>query len=132
MAALTPQQIERMRQTQEAHMMDLGHVMVFVTEEKDAHNAPVPRWSIGPAVKCGFQFKNETDEMQGRGDVPTIDAELRLPKETEICKWDRFRLTHRLGVAQQMIMEFETIGEPRLGPSGIVCDLMLATDVIRL
>lgn len=132
MAALTAQQMERMRLTQEAHMMDQGHVMTFHDGEKDIHNVPVPSWMMQPATKCGFRFANKTDEVQGRGDVPTIDAELRLPKGTQICKWDRFRLTHRLGVALDMITEFEIVGEPRLGPSGIVCDVMLATDVIPL
>lgn len=132
MAALTAQQMARMRATQQAHMMDKGHVMRFVSGERDAHGVKRPHWIKQPVTVCGFQFANQTDEVLGRSDVPTIDAELRLPFDTEICKWDRWRLTHRLGVVQNAVTEYEIIGEPRQGPSGIVCDLQLAQDVIDL
>ena len=85
-----------------------------------------------PDVACGFQFDNQTDEVLGRADVPTVDAQLRLPAGTKICSWDRFRLTHRLGVELAEYIDFEIHGEPKIGPSGIVCELMQAKDVTRL
>lgn len=131
MPALTELQMSRMQGTQEEHMMDTGHIMRFVEGgAKDAHNVTRPIWFKEPATQCGFSFVNQTDEVLGRSDVPTVDAKLRLPKDTVIAKWDRFRLTHRLGNLVDT-QEFEIKGEPRLGPSGQVVDLMLAKHLIK-
>lgn len=129
MAALTAQQMTRMQATQEAHMMDVGHVLTFDEGEKGKDNVRKARWILQPSTICGFQFANKTGETLGRADVPVVDAKLRLPLGTEVCSWDRFRLTHRLGNVLDVAVDYEIKGEPRVGPSGIYCDLMQAQDV---
>lgn len=132
MPALTAAQMGQMQATQTEHMMDRGCVLAFHKGERNIHNVSVPYWARQPDVACGFQFDNQTDEVLGRADVPTVDAQLRLPAGTKICSWDRFRLTHRLGVELAEYIDFEIHGEPKIGPSGIVCELMQAKDVTRL
>lgn len=126
--ALTNRDLARMQATQEGHMLDMGNVLTFVTDGKDEFNVPNGVWVTGPSVKCGFQFANETREVQAEGDVAQVDAELRLPLGTKINQLDCFRLTHRFGKPSDVICHFEVVGIPREGPSGLLVDLAMVTD----
>jgi hypothetical protein len=57
-------------------------------------------------------------------EMHAFDAQLRLPINTVISGVDRVRITHRFGVMLLNIgVEYELIGEPMRGPSGLVLKL---------
>lgn len=128
MGKLDAKRRKRLQATQEKHMLDMGNVLTFDTHGQDAFNVPNGVWLTGPSVKCGFQFANQTREVQNEGDVAQVDAKLRLPVGTKINPNDCFRLTHRFGEPLDVICSFEVVGIPRKGPSGLHVDLAMVTD----
>ena len=117
-----------MRAAQDAHMMDRGKVRTFSAGADDSYGIPAEGWTDGIEIPCGFQFANRTDEVMGETAVVAIDAKLRLPHGTTITSQDRFLLTRRMGVTLATAEEYEVVGQPKQGPSGLYLELKRVTD----
>ncbi len=117
-----------MQDAQSGHMMDAGHVWKHSTAETDVYNVPVAKYHMLAELKCGFSYVHRPMEVQGEGDVAQIDGRLRLPYGTDVCSKDCFRLTKRFDVPDYTPQDFEIVGDPRMGPSGWVCDVAVVTD----
>jgi hypothetical protein len=122
MREFTATELERMQDTQEAAMQDTG-VMLRYSEARDDYNNPYPDYTADEnSVVCGLEY-TDPDEVQESGEVPMIDAWLRLPLATAWDTRDRFRVTHRYGVELADPPEFELVGPVQRGPSGLVVGL---------
>lgn len=121
--AFSAAELAAMTTTQEAHMMDAGQVLVFAAGAANDYGVKAEGYTPGSEIACGFEFANLTREVQGETEVVQIDAHLRLAKTATITAEDRFRLTKRFGAAVSPTIDFEIVGEPRLGPSGLYIDL---------
>jgi hypothetical protein len=107
-------------------MQDTCRIGVY-SASPDAYNNPEAVYDYsGAAVACGLEHLNP-NELQGTGEVPVIEARLRLPLTTSVKETDRIRVTHRYGgdVAGE---DYEIVGPARRGPSGLVLDLRRVTD----
>ena len=119
-------ELERMRDTQEAAMQDTCRVLAYSSID-DTYNYPVPSYAAGDAMDCGLEMV-DPEEIQGEGQVPEIDARIRLPLGTTYGPKDRIEVTHRYGEALTKSLVFEIVGLARHGPTGLVLDLRLVTD----
>jgi len=88
----------------------------------DEFNVPQQSWQTSAPLDCGLTLARSRELMPGT-EVPIYDARLRLAHDTELTSFDRIRVTHRYGEHLLVPLEFEVVGEPRLGPSGLVLDL---------
>lgn len=120
-------QLARMTATQTGHMMDSCQIMAYSTN-LDAYNVPDPTYTAGAEIVCGYGFDKESGpEVQDTSEVPLHETAFRLPKETAVTSLDRVRLTKRFGVAVGPF-DYEIVGTPELGPSGLVVKVKLVTD----
>ena len=74
------------------------------------------------SVACGFEPTGNVERWRDVLTVTDVDARLRLPFGTSIDQSCRVRVTKRHG-QDATAQEFDVASEPRVGPSGIVCDL---------
>jgi len=125
---LTDDEMNWMKEVQDAHMMDMGKVRTFSAGTVNGYGIPANSWVDGVEIACGFQFANRTDEVQGETDVVVIDAKLRLLHGTAITSQDRFLLMRRMGVVLPTAENYEVVGQPRQGPSGLYIDLARVLD----
>jgi hypothetical protein len=115
-----------MRDVQEAHMMDLC-LIAEPTISTDADNVPEESFSWPSAVvsQCGF---NASPSKELLDQVPSSEAVVRLPIDTEISNGARVRITKRFGETQAAPITYGVIGMPKLGPSGLMVWLTKITD----
>lgn len=121
MQVFSVDELSLMQTYQEAAMQDTCVIEQY-GETTDEYNNPNPFYTDSDALDCGLEHLNPR-EVHGTGQVPIIDARLRLPLDTEIDTRDRIRITYRFGVALTTPERYEIIGQPRRGPSGLVIDL---------
>jgi hypothetical protein len=116
-----------MQGTQESAMMDTCVLLERSTYE-DNLGLPVETFTPDSSYSCGFDPDPSTEEMD-ESEVAMMDAALRLPLEAEsdLANVDRIRLTDRFGVAITSV-DYEIIGRPERGPSGLVVKLALVTE----
>lgn len=119
-------ELSRMRDVQESAMQDTCVVLAY-SSSADAYGNPTATYTAGSAISCGLELV-DPDEEQASGEVPTIDARLRLPMGTTIDERDRIRVTHRYGEALSSAQTFEIEGPVKRGPSGLVLDLRVVDD----
>lgn len=119
-------ELAAMRSVQDAHMMDTCTIDVYTEGAANDYGAEVVSWVSGAAIACGFH-PVATDELLDSSDVPVLDAKLRLPIATVIASVDRVTITQRHGVAVPAV-QYELMGEPLRGPSGLVCELKMVVD----
>lgn len=126
MLPLTAGERELMEGTQEAAMMDTCLIAEPSTTE-DAYNNPVAAWTWSSATEseCGFNPSPSREVMR---QVPECDAVLRLPVDTTISAVARVRITKRFGETQSSPRNYEVIGNPRRGASGLLVWLRKVTD----
>jgi hypothetical protein len=67
-------------------------------------------------------------ELQESGDVPQIDARIRLPLATSLDPKDRIRVTYRYGEALGASQDFDVVGPVQRGPSGLMVECKLAVN----
>lgn len=110
-------ELTRMKATQELHMAD---VCLILTRSlaTDGYGGEVETFTPGSAVYCGFQATSKR-EVQEQGQVVMAEAELRLPIGTAVTSQDRVRITYRLGTLLATPVDYEVIGHPTQGPSGL-------------
>ncbi|MCA9968527.1 MAG: hypothetical protein KC423_29985 [Anaerolineales bacterium] len=120
MTAFSTTDLAAMRATQEDHMMDTC-VHVIYSSTQDLHGQPVPSWADGDTLACGVKM-DPGIEIQVGAQTVRVDVALRLPLAAynDINQADRFRITHRFGVALTTAETYEVIGLPHRGPSGLV------------
>lgn len=126
MRRFTASELERFQATQESAMMDTCRVLVFTAGTSNAYGQPAITYVAGAAIVCGW--KPNTKEMMADTQVPTWDGRLRMPIATAVGNKDRIRLTHRYGVALSPTQDYEIVGNPERGPSGLVLKLKSVTD----
>jgi hypothetical protein len=117
--------LSRLRTTQESAMQDTCQIGAYDYVE-DGYGNPTPQYTYGSALSCGFQHVRPR-EVQGSGEVPVIDARVRLPIATTIDERDRVKITHRYGEALATAQVFDIVGPMERGPSGLQINLKLVT-----
>ena len=115
-----------MRSTQDGAMQDVCRIGAY-TADDDAYNLPDVTYVYGVEVICGLDLMSPT-EQQASGEVPVINAKLRLPIGTEIDERDRIRIEQRYNEDLDTPMIFEIEGPVDRGPSGLVLDVRIVDD----
>ena len=126
MRHFTATELTRMRSTQDSAMQDVCRVGAY-TSTDDGYNLPTVTYVYGTEQICGLDLMRP-DEQHASGEVPVIDAVLRLPLATVIDERDRIRIEERYNEALTTPMVFEIEGPVDRGPSGIRLDLRLVDD----
>ena len=100
-------------------MMDTGNIMP-VTTTPDEMNQDVETWPTNSAnIACGLDMRPGSERHGSEMIVVTYDATVRLPVTTTYDMRDHFRVTKRHGETLSTALEFEFVGPPQRGPSGI-------------
>jgi len=123
MRKFTTTELDRMRDTQEDAMQDMGVVQVYTPvirygEEQEAwveRSTPIP---VGINMTEGSE--NRREDMV----VEVIDGEVRLPIGTEIDERDRIRVYQRFGQDISDLV-ISIVGTPQEGASGLLCDFVV-------
>ena len=126
MRHFTPTELTRMRSTQDGAMQDVCRVGAYQSAD-DGYNLPGATYVYGVEVVCGLELVRPTEEMAS-GEVPVINAHLRLPLATAIDERDRIRVEQRYNEALATPQVFEIEGPVERGPSGVVLQLRLVDD----
>lgn len=119
-----------MRSTQDGAMQDTCRIGAY-TSVDDGYNLPTPTYTYGDEVVCGLElapYRGEAREEQASGEVPVIDAVLRLPLATVIDERDRIRIEQRYNEEITTPQVFEIEGPVKRGPSGLRLELRLVDD----
>ena len=131
MRHFTSTELTRMRSTQDGAMQDVCRVGAY-TSVDDAYNLPSVTYTYGDEVTCGLELDppgfSRSGELQASGEVPVIDARLRLPLATTIDPRDRIRIEQRYNEDLTTAQVFEIEGPVKRGPSGLVLDLRIVDD----
>lgn len=127
MRQFTSTELLHMQAAQDSAMQDTCHVLTYDTDADDADAYGLPNRShmVEVSIECGLKLVSPR-EAQARGEVPVINAIMRLPIGTEIDERNRIMVTHRYGVELDTPMMFEIEGPVRRGPSGIRLNLRKA------
>jgi len=114
-----------MRDTQEGAMMDTCVRLRYGAGTTDAYGMPDVGWTEAEEYDCGLDV-GKRDEMMDEAQVAGEFAVLRLPIDTEISRLDRLRITKRFGVEldEDERIDYEIVGEPRRGASGLILNIM--------
>jgi len=115
-----------MRSTQDGAMQDTCRIGAY-TSADDGYNLPTPTYVYGDEVVCGLDLMR-SQEQHASGEVPVIDAILRLPIGTVIDERDRIRIEQRYNEEITVPQVFEIEGPVDRGPSGLRLDLRLVDD----
>jgi len=126
MRAFTTDELDRLQSTQESAMQDTCAIQTY-SSMKDGYGNPKPVYQDAYESECGLEHLDPA-EVQATGQVPIIDAKLRLPLDTELDERDRIKITHRFGVELATPQMFEIDGPPEWGPSGLVLSLKAVDD----
>lgn len=126
MRVFTPDELERMQGAQAQAMMDQCDLLIkFKTDRIDEYGHPISEWVTAATLACGLDLRASREMINAEAYV--YDARLRLPIDTLITRIDRVRVTHRYGVLLETALDFDLVGEPRRGPSGLLMDLRTVT-----
>jgi len=119
-------ELDGMRDVQTAHMMD-SCLIAEPTSTTNADNVPEDsfNWTNAAQSPCGFNA-NPSKELLDQ--VPSSEAVVRLPIDTDISNGARVRVTKRFGETQTAPITYGVIGMPRQGPSGLLVWLVKITD----
>lgn len=131
MDAFDTDELAWMQAAQEDGMMDTCVVLSYADGATDAYGMPVRTWVESDEMACGYDGRRHTQQGVPAGtpgaQVELTDGRIRLPIDTVISVLDRIRVTHRFGVELSEAIEYEVIGEPRRGPSGLLVDVRRVT-----
>ena len=126
MRHFTSAELTRMRSTQDGAMQDVCRVGAYQATD-DGYNLPSVEYIYGDEVTCGLELVHPSEEHSS-GEVPIIDARLRLPIDTAIDERDRIRVEQRYNEALTTAQVYEIEGPVKRGPSGLVLELRLVDD----
>jgi hypothetical protein len=121
---LSDGELSALQATQEAAMPDECVLLTRNTTGTDAYGMPEVDWVASPPYPCGLSDRASREVLAGT-QVPLYDARLRLPLALDgaIDEADRVRITQRFGQPLAAPVDYEFIGLPRRGPSGLLADL---------
>lgn len=130
-----PAELERMRDVQAGAMMDECEILRRSVVSTDAYGMPVELWTVLTATRCAISHSNTAQGVMAealgsasQGTQVAIEMRLiRLPRHTDIQTTDHVRLTHRFGDVLAEPVDYEIVGEPQAGPSGLICRLQKVT-----
>ncbi len=125
MRVFTATDLARMRTSQEGAMQDECEILEY-SSVSDGYGNPRARYTAIGTLACGFRHMRPR-EVLDTGQLAMIDAELRLPVETQIGTHDRIRMTKRYGERLATAEVYEIVGPKQRGPSGLVLSLRMAT-----
>lgn len=125
MRPFTAGELARMQYTQGGSLQDICRRLVYVAGTVDQYGKPESRYTLGDELPCGFG-PAPTSEAMGEAQVPTGAFVLRFAIDTVLDPRDRLRLAARFGVDITTI-DYEIVGQPARGPSGLVVSVRLAT-----
>jgi len=126
MPLLSAAELASMRAAQADHMNDTCVIRVYGSTT-DENNMPKPAYTAGAPMACGFRARTPREVLQ-RAEVAMSDGDVRLPVGTTLDRRSRIRITHRHGQALSPAQDYEIVGEPLRGPSGLVVLLKRSTD----
>jgi hypothetical protein len=118
-----------MQTTQESAMQDTCLHLACTTTNNE-YGMPDESWSEALAYPCGFDPMVRPEAMP-ETDVPMTDAKLRISIDVQgvINEHDRLRITHRFGVLLSAPLDYEIVGLPERGPSGLMFSLKKVTEI---
>ena len=119
-------ELESMRVTQQIHMMD-ECVQMLYSAGTDDYNNPSPTYTDGDTLVCGVKNVKHGEGMD-KSQVPLVDLVMRLSVTVAVSHLDRFRITKRFGETLASPQEYEIVGYPQRGPSGLLVQLRRVTD----
>lgn len=119
-------ELERLEYVQAYHMNDTC-VILTRSATVDAYGLPVETFTAGTPIPCGYHMLG-TREINENGQLVIVDAELRIERDTVIDNLDRIQITKRLGRTLASPETYRVIGDPNMGPSGIVLSLKRVED----
>lgn len=126
MPLLSVAELTSMQVAQVDHMNDTCIIRAYGSTT-DENNMPKPTYAAGAPMACGFRARTPKEVLQ-RAEVAMSDGDVRLPVGTTLDRRSRIRITHRYGQALSPAQDYEIVGEPLRGPSGLVVLLKRATD----
>ncbi len=127
--ALSTLELSQMQSDNEDHMMDTADIYTR-TDTLDSYGQPVPTWTKGDTISCGFgfsPFKFRSRELSTYGAEETseilVRARVPLSYQNTLTTNDRLRLTHLKGVALTPAQDYDVQGFLETGPSAVVVNL---------
>jgi hypothetical protein len=130
-AALSTLDLAQMQLDNESHMMDTA-VIYTRTDALDSLGQPIPTWTEGDTITCGFAFspfKFRSRELDIYGAEETsemlVRARVSLDEIDTLTTNDRLRLTHLKGVALTTPQDYDVQGFTERGPSAMVVNLKI-------
>jgi hypothetical protein len=122
MTSFTAAELACMQTTQESAMLDQCDLLQsFMTDRKDAYGQPVEQMVVKATLACGLDMRPSRETLNAEARL--YDARLRLPIDTDVTGVDHVLVTHRFGVMLDTPLEYEVLGEPQRGPSGLRLEL---------
>lgn len=123
---LTYNQRNRMRQTQVAHMGDQCIPLIWTDGRDEDGQETGGSYEPGTGSVCAYQPKGsrEANTLQ----VTTQD-QIRLPswQAGVLTSHDRIQITALYGEAVDPPIEFQVDGDPRNGPTAVICPVIRIT-----
>lgn len=128
-AALSTLELGQMQADNESYMMDTA-IIYTRTDTQDAYGQPIPTWTVGATISCGFgfspfKFRSRELDIYGAEETSEILVRARVPLEylDTLTTNDRLHLTHQKGVALTTAQVFDIQGFSEPGPSANVVNL---------
>lgn len=118
---LSSADLSNMRTCQEAHMFDTCELLKKSTFGVDQYGMPYTSFVVVGMSVCGLNTTASREMLNAEAHM--YDARLRLPLGTVIINVDQIRITHRFGEMLNTPIEYEILGSPVIGPSGMVLNL---------
>ena len=134
MKELSATELSRMRSSAEETMFDRCLIGKYMRDEVDDFNIPADYWEeLTEEFLCGFKIVRNREVMD-ETEVVMIEAEMRLPFDTDIDRRDKVKLTYRLVKEEGYIFPdnrpvFRIVGQPVHGHAAIVLQLVKDTEV---
>lgn len=114
----TPKDLQAMKETQEAHMMDTCKIETRV-QTVDSFGQMVESFPTdSEEVRCGLDMQPGTERHNVDGSVISYDATIRLPMGTAVTSMDKVKITKRFGVRLDVPLVYEVMSPIQQGPSG--------------
>ena len=110
-------ELNGMRETQEAHMMDECIIYHVVSKSKDSRGQYVNTFDKGMTTICGVQLDPLPYEYSGSFVEGDMDAIMRLPLGTVIEPDDEVEITKRFG-AEVPVKRYQVVRYTNDGVSG--------------
>lgn len=110
-------ELNGMRETQEAHMMDECVIYHVVSRAKNSRGQYVNVFDKGTTTICGVQLEPESVYTSENVRLADVDMILRLPLGTVINPDDEVEITKRFGSAVP-VKRYEVQRYTNDGPSG--------------